>query len=281
MLSGDVQDFALRDVLQLLSTTNKSGLLTLYQAGSSGGVFVRDGGVCLALVDVTRVSLGRRIVAAGLAEAKVVRTTLRAVDSSPFDSVCALMRVVSDAGRARALVAEHTRDAIGWLSQYAEARFTFDPTVRVEAWPFEPLATEDVLAGVERNAAQWAELHAVVGDLSLVPHCAPSPKDSADVTVTTPQWRVVALIDGRRSIRDLTELVGLGQLELCRELGGLVDRGLVELVAPDGRHSAVTPLLDVEDPGTAAEPGTLPSPGPYGHWPDRSNNSSRRHGRPP
>jgi hypothetical protein len=36
-------------------------------------VFVRDGGVCLAL--------GHRIVAAGLAEAKVVRTTLRAVDS--------------------------------------------------------------------------------------------------------------------------------------------------------------------------------------------------------
>jgi hypothetical protein len=156
------------------------------------------------------------------------------------------MRVVSDAGRARALAAEHTRDAIGWLSQYADARFTFDATVKVEAWPFEPLATADVLADLERNAPQWAQLHAVVGDLSLVPRCVPDLKHSADVTVTALQWRVVALVDGHRSVRDLAELVGHGQLELYHELAGLVDRGLVELVAPGGRRAVETLLPDVE-----------------------------------
>jgi Domain of unknown function (DUF4388) len=34
MLSGDLTDFSLRDVLRLLATTGKSGLLTLHGDGS-------------------------------------------------------------------------------------------------------------------------------------------------------------------------------------------------------------------------------------------------------
>lgn len=42
--------------------------------------------------------------------------------------------------------------------------------------------------------------------------------------------------------------MGLDQLELCREVGGLVDNGLVELVAPGGRR-AVDILLPEVEPG--------------------------------
>jgi hypothetical protein len=267
MLSGDVKDFAVRDVLQLLATTNKSGLLALHVAGGSGGVFVRNGDVCLALVDVTQVPLGHRIISAGLADADTVRATLRTADSSAFDVTCALLRAVSDADKARLLVAEHTRDSLGWLSQFPDARFEFDPTVNVEAWPLEPLATGEVLAEIEGGAEQWAELHSLVGDLSHVPHCGPGPKGAAEISLTALQWRVVALVDGHRSIRDLTGLASLGQLELYRELGGLARKGLVELVDPGGRRAIVTPLQDVEEADALSD--ILPEPaGEESHTPD-------------
>ncbi|HSK97266.1 MAG TPA: DUF4388 domain-containing protein, partial [Euzebyales bacterium] len=162
MLSGDLTDFSLRDVLRLLATTGKSGLLTLHGAGSDGGVFVRDGGICLALVDVTRVPLGPRMIMTGSVDRETVAAAGRAADGTAFGLACALVRGVADAAAAATLVADHTREAIGWLSQYFAATFEFDPTIAVDAWPLAPLATEQVITDVERVAPHWAELRGVV-----------------------------------------------------------------------------------------------------------------------
>lgn len=242
MLSGDLTDFSLGHVLRLLSTTGKSGLLTLHGAASDAGVFVRDGGICLALVDVTRVPLGPRMIMSGIADRETVGAAARAADGTVFGLACALVRGVPDADAASALAADHTRETIGWLSQYAAAVFEFDPTIAVEAWPFEPLGTEELLADIERSAHQWTELRGVVDDLSLAPSCVPDLSDGAALSLTARQWRIVALVDGRRTIKELVEAVGLGQLDTGRELAGLVGEGLVELIGP-GDHSAVDVLL--------------------------------------
>jgi hypothetical protein len=242
MLSGELTDFSLADVLRLLSTTHKSGVLTLHDSGSDACVFVRHGDICLALIDVTRVPFGPRMIMKNIADPETIAAATRTADGTVFGLACALMHGVSDPEAASRLAADDTRETVGWLSQYSTATFNFDPTIAVDAWPFEPLPAEQVLTDIERGAQQWAELREVVGHLSQIPSCVPEPPDAAAFTLTAPQWRIVALVDGQRTIKDLVEVVGLGLLDTGRELAGLVREGLVELVEPGG-HSAVEALL--------------------------------------
>jgi len=242
MLSGDIADFSLRNVLEFLSAGDKSGLLTIRSGSIDGGVFLRDGEVCLALVDVTRVPLGPRLVALDLVDRETVRDAGAAVDGTTFGLACGLMRVASDADEARNVAGGHTRESIGWLSQHDHASFVFDCTVTVDAWPFDPLPCDELLADAEHSATQWAEMRDVIDDLSCVPSCLVESSSMTEVRLTSAQWRVVALADGRRSINDILELIGLTQLETCRELAGLIAAGLVELVRAGG-NSAVDMLL--------------------------------------
>jgi hypothetical protein len=243
MLSGDLTGFPLRDLLHLLASTGKSGQLTLHGTGGAGGVFLRDGGICFALLDITRVALGPRLIRTGNADREAVVTAARAADGTAFGLTCGLVRAADDAAAAATIITDHTREAIGWLSQYFAATFEFDPTVAVDAWPFPPFTAAQVLADVERDAPQWADLRAVVEDLSLVPSCLPEPPpDALPLQLTGVQWRLIALIDEQRTTKELVELAGLGYLEVGRELAGLVRDGCVELIRP-GAMSAVDVLL--------------------------------------
>lgn len=242
MLTGDLSDFSLREVLEFLSAAGKSGLLTIRCAGIDGGVFLCDGGVCLALVDVTRVPLGPRMIALGLVDRETLREAGGTAGGTTFALVCGVMRAAVDAGEANMLAVDHTRDAVGWLNQLDNATFVFDSTVTADAWPFAPLPVEQLLVAAEGSAARWAELRETIDDLSLVPSSMVDPSSTIEVSLTAPQWRVIALTDGRRSVNEIIELSGLGQLETCRELAGLIDGGLVELVRPGG-HSLVDTLL--------------------------------------
>jgi hypothetical protein len=242
MLTGDLTDFSLRNVLEFLASARKSGLLTIRWAGIDGGVFVRDGGVCLGLVDVTRVPLASRMIALGLVDRADLHGAAVGADGTTFGLACGLMRVATDAAAARGMAVDHTRESLGWLDKGDNATFVFDCGVAVETWPFEPLPAGEVLAEAEHSAEQWAELRPAIDDLSLVPNCLMDPMSTTDVSLTAAQWRVVALVDGQRAINEIIELAGLGQLETCREVVGLVDDGLVELIRPGG-HSAIDTLV--------------------------------------
>lgn len=242
MLTGDLSDFSLRNVIDFLAAARKSGLLTLRSSTGDGGVFLRDGRICLALVDVTRVPLGPRMVALGLLDREGLRDAGTAVDGTTFGLACGLMRGASDREAANALAGEHTREAVAWLDQYEHASFVFDCTVAVDAWPFDALPATQILADVEHSAAQWSQLRALIGDLALVPSCVVDPASWAQVDLTGAQWRIIALTDGHRSINDLIELSGLSQLETCRELATLVEHRLVELVRHGG-HSGIDLLV--------------------------------------
>lgn len=242
MLTGDLSDFSLRNVLEFLSVARKSGLLTIRCASVDGGVFLRDGDVCLGLVDVTRVPLGPRLIARGLVDRAALREAGGGADGTTFGLACGLMRAASDADEASSMAVDHTCETIGWFDTRSNAQFVFDCTVAVDAWPFAPSPASGLLTGVERSAAVWRELRNVIDDLSLVPSCPVDPSSTAGVSLTAAQWRVVALADGRRSINEVIELIGLGQLETCRELAGLIDEGLIELVGAGG-HTAIDTLL--------------------------------------
>jgi len=237
MFTGDLSDFALRDVLQFLAATTKSGLLRLRCADFEAGVFLHDGDICLALLDLDRLpGLAARLIRAGLTDLEQLRSLCGTTgDRTAFGLATELGRGIADQSAASAVIAEHTRDTIGWLYRSVDATFDFERMRPMDGWPFPPLNASDVIAEVEQREGEWSEVLATVGDLTLVGSLMPESSRPADISLSVPQWRVIALIDGRRTVKDLVELSGIGHLETCRQLQTLVAAGLVELVAAGDR----------------------------------------------
>lgn len=115
-----------------------------------------------------------------------------------------------------------------------------------------PLAT--VLAAARRQQSAWREVEKVIPSLSALPRLAEGLR-VGEITLEQDQWRVVATIDGRRSVSGLARRLGLEPLRLCQLLEPLVRDGAVELEGGDGRPRGATETarVSIEPP---APPGT-------------------------
>lgn len=243
MLTGDLTEFSLREILQFLATTSSSGVLQLHSVESTAGIALRDGGVCVALLDINAVrGLAARMIRAGAVDVDGVRAVGGQHDGDAIAWAAALGHDVREADVAADLYLEHTYETLGWLTRHERATFSFERSARLDEWPFHAASVDDVLAIVEERAELWADLPDTVSDLTLVCSPLPDPPDSENI-LTIEQWRVIALVDGRRAVRDLIELSGIGHLQTCRQLHELVTAGLIELVEP-GASSTLATLLD-------------------------------------
>lgn len=238
MLTGDLKDYSLREILQFLATTSSSGVLELHNVESHAGIAFRDGGICLALLDMDGVQgLAARMVRAGGVDVPRLQALGAEHSGDAVDLAAALATETAAHAGAAEVFREHTYETLGWLTRRDEASFLFEGSEQLEDWPFDVANLDAVLEIVDDRADAWQELADTVSDLTRI--CSPVPEvtEVDEISLTAEQWRVLSLVDGRRPLKDLIELSGIGHLETCRHLHQLVAAGIVELVAADGASS--------------------------------------------
>jgi hypothetical protein len=133
--------------------------------------------------------------------------------------------------------------------------FAFEPSDGDEP-PREPrVELASVLAAARQQLASWQEIEKVIPSLSGLPRLAEGLK-AEDITISQEQWRVIAGIDGRRSVSGLARRLGLDPLRLCQLLEPLVKDGAVELDGGDGlpRLTSETTRVTI-DPNSSSGPG--------------------------
>lgn len=273
-LEGTLDAFGLPDVVALLASTGKSGGLQLRRAGGSrdvhGVVWFRDGRVCGASSDRSRASLVRRVVGSGAVDDAALRHAVaRAADGG-----VGVARALLDAGAVdpdllRQAASEQTVDAVFDLLRWTRGDFGFDASLVDVDDVGISLDPAEVLAEARARADQWSQLEALV----------PSPDSvlslpvvlDGDPSLTRDEWALLALVDGRRRVRDLVELTGCGQFAVTTTLAQLVRRGLVRVSDTAGNdHVSVVErrlglLRPVEDDTVPAEEPEVPAgPGALG-----------------
>lgn len=274
MFTGDLSDFSLREVLQFLTSTSRSGVLQIGCDGSTAGIALHDGSVCLALLDIDGVGgLAARMVRSGAVDVERLSQVTARSDIDAIGKAIELVTDADDASAAEDVCLEHTCETLGWLTNLDQATFAFVRSAQLDSWPLSTTALDDVLAEVDERAAHWARLPGAVSDLTLRCSLLPDAADFGGVRMTADQWRVIGLVDGQRSIGDLIELSGLGHLETCTRVYELVVAELLELVAPgdpttlakllDGLGVGVTPMVTTPlDRGHALPDVAVPSAAP-------------------
>ena len=245
LLTGDLGEFGLPDVLRLLALSGKSGRLEIDTGGRRGRVELEEGRVLAAAADLSRAGLARRLVGAGTADVDTVAELLAGEGAMPTDPQLAERLVAGDhlgGGTVAAALREHTIDGVLELVRAPEGEFHFHGRTQESAAPASvTIAVEELLAEVaERSRALEAFPSAAVPPSAPVAIVAP---ESDGVAVSAEAWSLLGLVDGRRTVGELVELRGCGAFETHRILSELLEAGVLVLGTSD-RAGPSQRLLD-------------------------------------
>jgi len=248
-LKGSLKDFSLPDLFQLLNISKKSGTLNLVRGNARGYVCFRNGEVFFATTNWKRKPLGVKLMQAGI------------VTKAQVDEALELQRTTARGQRLGQLlirlgyltkekleqfVQEQIQDAIFELLRWTDGEFDFQPGV---VFPEEDIglsiSTEELIMEGSRRLDEWNRIEKKIPDLNAVFRMkSMQDRSAAQISLTPEEWMVLTFVDGERTVRDIIELAGMGTLQTCKIIYGLISAGLLENVAPDAEERKVEQELE-------------------------------------
>jgi hypothetical protein len=231
-LSGNLQTVSFPDILQLLATGKKSGVLECKTPSRQKEVAFKDGNIIFASsVNSTEDLLGNMLLKRGkISKADLERaiqlhkqtgrqlgTTL--IDMGLFDK--------EEIGDCLKLQIE---EIVYNLFSWQEGNFVFHEGDNPKNAPFLlELNTMNVLMEGTRRVDEWMEIQKVLPPDDVVLKIAKSPKVNRDeLVISLDEFRLLSLINGERTLPDLIDLSPMGEFVTCRAAYRLVANNLVE-----------------------------------------------------
>jgi hypothetical protein len=233
LLQGNLKEFNLPNVFQLVKMSAKTGALSIDREGESGKIFFRNGQIYFATAHPGTMPLGERLVKSGHVTSKQLRAAL------------AEQKKKSARGRIGAILLEHgyidratleqsVRDQIEDVTfnffSWIDGDFTFeaDETVTDEDILVE-MNVESVIMEGCRRIDEWELIFATLGSLERVPRLRYNDivEEDGGVKLAPDQWRVVCWIDGRHDINTVLKECGLDRFNGAKVVYDLHRAGLV------------------------------------------------------
>ncbi len=249
MLKGTLEDFALSEVLRLLSAAKKTGRLDITRRAGTGFIFFRSGEVVYAETELSSSLLGQKLVRTGAITELQLRRALdeQASGGDRLGRILLASGAVDEIGLENSLRGQ-IEDAAFELLSWETGEFSWtdgDPDpIEVEL----ALSVEDLVLEVSRRLQDRDLVLRKITSPDVVCRLATHPPDGAErINITSEEWRVLVLVDGRRSAAEIAETVGAVEFDTMRTLYGLASAGLIE-ADRDARPEDVPPLPGPAEP---------------------------------
>jgi hypothetical protein len=241
-LQGKLGTFTLSDLFQMLSFSNKSGVLTLIQGWNSRTITFQDGGISYVAAG-SRLPTMRDLL---LRHGKVRREQIENLDRRGFRTdervINELLRSGSidrtDVDRCREQLLEIS---IFTLFLWRNCFFTFKAGEVIREGGVE-VSVDSMHLIIEgtRRVDEWIEISPVVPSVYMIYRRTTRPPSATPPKDLRPVYR---LIDGNRDVATIASRAGLTQFETAKALFDLVKLGYVESIPPDKRK--VTELFNM------------------------------------
>jgi hypothetical protein len=265
VLEGDLGDFSIAEILQLLGYTKKSGRLQLHGPRAAGRMVLSEGGLMDVTADVARLGVVRRLLGLGYVDPDPIHEILEGSGQLPTDRQ--LLTGLVERGHLDAELAEqvghnHALESLAELLRWTEGSFRFDADKSAAAGmdAAEALPTDTMLAQANERLADWDRLTERIGPGDQVVTLI-SPMPPRDVTVPAAAWGLLMFVDGQRTIDELAAVSGRGAYDTRAALVDLLDQGLVSLGQEASERAygfaeAIARIAELEDthhPGAAVD----------------------------
>lgn len=246
-LRGTLRDFSLGEILQLIGYQRKTGVLTVEGEQDTVLVSFVDGRV-VAADSVKRPfenRVGSLLVRAGKITPDILNRALDEQRRSKQRLGSALLaRKAISAEDLRVALRTQILNLIYRLFRWKDGRYFFsqESSVDYDSDHFTPVATENILMEAARMSDEWPLIEARIPSTDLVFRRAPgteslslvsteSGPQPGELLVSREEAIVWKLVDGVRTVAEITESTFLSDFEVVKAMDQLIGRQLLVAVA--------------------------------------------------
>jgi hypothetical protein len=243
-LRGNLRDFTVTQLLNLINLAQKTGTLILDGPSDQAYLAFRDGKLAYARIGNEDGSLA------------TILHQARKINQNQFRSLSDRSGTLSDKELGLLLINAgyvsqediffnlqlHFTNIIRRLFTWVEGLFRFEPGMsppedRINV----KLDLENLIIEGSRQLREMEELQDEIPSLDLALKFTERPMTNLNLSVQ--EWRVVKYIDPKNSMKRIAAAARLNEMEMRRIVYGLLQAGLVQLVRPVGSELPLNPRM--------------------------------------
>lgn len=240
-LSGNLKTVSFPDILQLLATGKKTGILEVRTSTRQKEVAFKDGNIIHASsVNTSEDLLGQMLLKRGkISKTDLERAiTLHKQTGRQLGTTLVDLNLFEKTEIAECLKLQ-IEETVYNLFSWSEGEFFFREGEAPKNVPFViELNTMNVIMEGTRRIDEWLEIQKVLPPDDVLLKIAQSPKVNRDeVTLSMDEFRMLSLINGERAMPDLIDVSPMGEFVTCRAIYRLLLANLVEVAGKREQES--------------------------------------------
>lgn len=241
-LQGNLQDFTVTQLLNLVNLANKSGALLIQGPNEGARLVFRQGKLAFAQL-VSEQGKTQGTLSSVLHRAEKINdaqlNTLQSRAAGMSDKELGLLLINSGYVTQQDILESLQSYFVSIIQQlftWVEGRFKFDAAQDVpdNKIPVR-IALEDIIMEGSRQVREWEQLTYEIPNLDMALAFTDRPGvNLKKVNLNVEEYRVVSYINPKNSIRQIAKATKMSEVEIRRIVYGLLQAGLVKMIRPEG-----------------------------------------------
>ena len=243
-LRGNLRDFTITQLLNLINLAQKSGTLVVDGPGEQAYVSFREGKLAYAKVGQDDGSLAAVLHKANKLTVNQYRAIVERAGKISDKELGLLLINAGYLSQEEILanLQSYFTDALRRLFTWVEGFFRFEsemmaPEDRINV----RLDLENIIIEGSRQLREWEQLQDEIPSLDMALKFTDRPMKNVNLSVE--EWRVVSFINPKNSMKQIAQTNKMNDIEIRRIVYGLLQAGLVEIVRPEGMVVQQSPKM--------------------------------------
>src|SRR5512136_257264 len=250
-LKGNLHDFSLTQLLNLIHLARKTGTLAIEGRNSASRASFREGKLVFAQTD----ALDGRLVSMLVKVGKITSDQGKKIPTNKTDGDLANLLVQAGLLTQTELdqmVRNNVKDVMDRMFALTDGQFRFEPNVLPEdrLWAEPPINLDSIIMEGTRRLKESEKLQEEIPSLEVTLRFTDRPDAKLrNVNLSVDEWRVVSYINPKNTIRQIAQANSMSDLQIRKIVYAMLQAGLVEVIQP-----AALPAMATAAAGGRAAP---------------------------
>ncbi len=237
-LKGNLRDFTITQLLNLVNLAKKTGTLVVEGPGEIARVSFREGKLAFAMIgqeDNSLAAVLQRNNKISVPQYRILQERASRMTDKELGLLLINAGYVSQNDILASLQTYFT-GVVRRLFTWVEGFFRFETDALP---PLDRICVrvdlENLIIEGARQLREWEQLQEEIPSLDMALKFTDRPGTNLrNINLSVEEWRVVSYVNPKNSMRQIARTTKMNDLEIRRVVYGLLQAGLVEIVRPGG-----------------------------------------------
>ena len=235
-LTGNLETFYLSTILQLLHNDKKTGILRVMHNNEEIKVYIQDGAIIHATRSQEKNRLGDLLVKHGMITEKQLKEclTLSQEKKLPIGKIV-VEKEYATVQALKQIISRQAENAIYDLFLWNKGEFEYqDKPFNTQGLVIKKIHIMGLILEASRRIDEISILKKQIPDEEVIFKLTGNARDDQSVRLSPDEWSVLALIDGKATVRNIFRNSVLDKYSVYKILNSLISAGCIK---PSGELS--------------------------------------------